>query len=433
MSYAQVFGGARPILSNISSALFRDEISTMIKNPAPLLFIGSLLVPVAFSCSSELNDDTGVEDGGGMSNGGQSGKLYAIATAVSDDTSANTYVKVFSEFEEELDLSEAREFPGWSDMGVVGPYVFVSSGESPTVWRFRVGTDGELIDDGKIGFGNFVDDANFYNQTLVSETKAYLIGTNEYIVWNPSTLKITGTFPFADLPDHEGVAPYIALDRGAAVRDGFLYHAVAWSDAQELHMLPDSRIVVIDLESDSVVDVLTVPCPDLSVADQDEEGNLYFSNWVYSPGYTLLEGGVSACAVRIPAGGENIDDWRLPYAEVTGHEGAIMGYLGSGHWMFSEFLHEPSEYDPKEDWFDWLFGDYWRLNTVDPVTLTTQPIDGIPRNGGGYYASRLDDRTHVLIPGDSYTSTTVFSITDAGQAKKRMYTNGWATRLFRVR
>jgi hypothetical protein len=360
--------------------------------------------------------------------------LYAIATAVTDDSGSSTYVKVFDRLDAEIDLGTAREFSGWSDMGAIGRYLFVSDGEAPSVYRFQIGDDGALIDDGEIGFGSYVDDANFYNQTLISETKAYLIGNGEYVVWNPTTLRITGTVPFPDVAEREGIVPYVGLDRGAVVRDGRLYHVVGWSDTENLDFLPDSRIVVMDIETDTVVDVIEVPCPDMSTADRDEAGNLYFSNWVYSPGGTLLEHGPKACAVRIPAGSETIDDWRFSYDEVTGHEGAVLGYLGDGQFMFSSFLGDPAAYDPKsDDWFDWLFGDTWQLQTLDPKTLATRPIEGAPKNGGGYAASRFEGLTHVLIPGESYASTTLYGIDADGVAHKETETNGWATRLFKVR
>jgi hypothetical protein len=119
--------------------------------------------------------------------------------------------------------------------------------------------------------------------------------------------------------------PYFALDRGAVVRGDRLYLTVNWSDVQELSVPSDSRIVVVDLKKDEIVDVLDAPCPDLNVADRDEQGNLYFSNWVYSPGATLLYGASPACVVRIPAGSEELDDFSIEYAEVTGHEGAASG------------------------------------------------------------------------------------------------------------
>ena len=59
--------------------------------------------------------------------------------------------------------------------------------------------------------------------------------------------------------------------------------------------------------------------------------------------------------------------------------------------------------------------------------------DGYVVNGGGYYLSRFDDLSHLLIPGDGYTTTTIASVDDSGVATNLMQTKGWATRLFRVR
>lgn len=263
----------------------------------------------------------GADAGGAGGSGATLPPLYAVATAVTDDSGSTTYVKLFSEFEAELDLTTAREFAGWSDMGGVGRYLFVSSGESPNIQRFTI-EDDALVDAGEIGFGNHVEDANFYNQTLVNEHKAYLAGDGEYVVWDPTELAITGTIPFPDLPDRDNLPPTVLLDRGAVVRGDRLYHTVSWGDYDNLHLLPDSRIVVIDTTSDAVVDVIDVPCP---------------------------------------------------------------------------------------------------------------AVAAIPKNGGGYYASRFGGVMHVLLPGDSYTTTTIYGIGADGTATREMKTNGWSTRLFKVR
>jgi hypothetical protein len=393
-----------------------------------LCFLGLAAATLLGACSNDDGDD-------GSTPGGD-GPLYVMATAVSDDSASNTYVALLDSLAaRELDLSQAREFPGWSDIGVIGGWVFVSSGEAPVVTRFALDAQGTLVEDGPpISFANYVGDANMYNQELISPTKAYLLGDGELVVWNPTTLEITGTVPLPKLPVRDGIEPYVVLDRGSVVRGDRMYVTAAWTDTTELNMLPDSRIIVVDVERDVVVDEITVPCPDVMVADGDEHGNLYFSNWVYSPGATLLYGDSPACAVRIPAGSETIDDWRLSYAGATGHEGAAMGYLGSGRWLFSSFLGDPATYDPAtDDWFDWLFGDSWQLTVLDPSTGTTTPVTGIPRNGGGYYASRFDGVTHLLMPGDGYTTTSVFALGADGVATPEIHSSGWSTRIFRLR
>ncbi len=383
-----------------------------------------LLVGLLAACSNAEKGAEGAES---------SGPLYATATSISTDSGSTTYVRVFSEFEDELDLKTAREFPGWADLGTSGKYLFVSSGEGPTVERFTIGSAGGLEAAGKIDFGNHVQDASFYNQTIVSETKAYLVGDGEYIVWNPTSLEIVGTIPFPDdIVEREGIPGYVGMDRAAVLRDGLLYHTASWSDTESLKFLPDSRIIVLDTEKDEIVSVLTANCPDLAIADRDEVGNLYFSNWVWAPG-ALLTKGPSTCAVRIPAGQDELDDWSLKYAEASGYEGATLGYLGNGSWIFSSFKNELASYAEGDDPFDWLFGNFWELSTIDPETLETAPVSGLPQNGGGYYMSRFDDLSHLLIPGDGYTTTTISSVDDSGVATKLMHTEGWATRLFRVR
>ena len=361
---------------------------------------------------------------------------YVLATAISNaDAGSSTYVALLGSLEsQQLDLTRAREFGGWSDLAVIGDRVFVSSGEAPLVSRFRVSDALELVDDGSISFANYVGDANFYNQEVVSATKAYLTGENEFVIWNPSTLEITGTLPFPELPARKGIEAFIALDRGGVVRGDRMYVAVSWSDPQNLNMLADSRILVIDVERDQIAEVLEAPCPDLNVADSDEQGNLYFSNWVYAPGATLLYGDSRACVVRIPAGSEALDGWSLNYADVTGREGAALGYLGEGQWLYSSFLGDPAAYDPQtDDWFDWLFGDTWQLEVLDPVRRTSRVVADLPKNGGGYYTARFGDRTHVLIPGDAYSTTSIHALAADGSVTHEIDTVGWATRMFELR
>jgi hypothetical protein len=362
--------------------------------------------------------------------------LYVLATTISDDSAATGYVAVLGSLDiDQVDLSQAREFGGYSDVGVVGEWVFVSSDEAPVVKRFTVDAEHSLRDDGSVDFGNYTSNASFYSQKLVSPTKAYLVGEGELVIWNPSELAITGTLPFpAEVEAREGIAGFVALDRGAVTRGNRLYATLTWNDTEQMKMLPDSRIIVVDTDNDEIVDVLEAPCPDLSVADRDEAGNLFFSNWVYSPGATILNGSAPACAVRIAADSDQLDDWKFAYAEANGSEGAVVNYLGDGRLLFSSFRGTRDEYDPQTDEvFDWLFGDKWQLQVLDPSDNAVRDVSGIPKNGGGYYSARFEGTTHLLIPEEGYTSTSVYTLDDAGKATRKLRTKGWSTRLFKLR
>ncbi len=125
--------------------------------------------------------------------------LYLAASWVTDAELINTYVAVFDSLDvERLDFSDAREIPGFGDAWVYADWVFVSDGESPKVGRYSLGDDGTLVPEVELDFSNYgVAGAAFWDQQILSPTKAYLsnVAGLEYVVWNPTSMEITGTVP----------------------------------------------------------------------------------------------------------------------------------------------------------------------------------------------------------------------------------------------
>ena len=358
-----------------------------------------------------------------------------IATAISgEDDSSTTYAKAVSSLDgQELDLTDAREFGGWSDMKVAGGWVFVSGGEEPVVERFTVNKRGQLEEAGRIGFANFADYADLYMHTFISDTKAYFTTDTEYVIWNPSTLEITGTIPFPELPARDGIEPFATLDRGVVLRDGKLFHAVSWTDTTDYKMSDSSQIMVIDTDRDEVVDVLDVPCPDINVATDDGQGNLYFSNWVYSPAATLINAGAKACAVKIPEGSDQIEpSWTVTFDEVTGgHEGANLVFAGGGKALFSVFREDRNQRESDGDIFDWLFGmNSWDFASLDLETHEVTELPQLGTQGGGFYAYQIEDRMLLLAPQDDYASMAFLALDAQGEATEVLRTDGWSTRIY---
>jgi hypothetical protein len=183
--------------------------------------------------------------------------------------------------------------------------------------------------------------------------------------------------------------------------------------------------------------VLSSPCPNLDGATIDQAGDIYFSNWIYSPGSTLTGKGGKACVTRIAAGSEAIDPgFSLKLGELTGgHEAAALRMVGPGRGLVSVFHEGNQPFDPaKDDVSTWLFGNNWKFWTVDLAARSAQEVTGVGWHAGGYYSERIDGRTYLLVPGDQYASTNIYELGADGQARPIITdAPGWSTRLYKLR
>jgi hypothetical protein len=313
--------------------------------------------------------------------------------------------------------------------------VFVSSGESPEVTKFTVAEDGSLVEAGRISFAAYGEvDAAFWSNTFVSPTKSYMInGTAEYVIWNPSTMEITGTLALPALePRPDLLVRAGTMDRSNVIRDGLLYQPMYWSDEDYARFAPDSRIVVIDLATDQIVRVIEAPCAGLDVGTQDASGDLYFSPWtsgVYSP---LVLATPANCVARIRAG-ETTATAAFTFASVAdGREGAAVRAAGDGRLVFPIFHDERVDLGGATDPWELIGEANWRLWAYDPSTTAASMIGSVDWNSGATYAFEIDGRSYVLVPAADYASSRVYAL-DGVNGTPVFDTRGWAMRLFKVR
>lgn len=371
------------------------------------------------------------------SQGESADHLYVTSSVVFNDLGEDTYVSLLpalERHERELDLDSARELSGWAGIWTHEQKLFVSDGESPKLLRYQVDGEGRLLDDGSLSFQN--QGAMFADSTFVAPNRAYVFA-DDAIVWNPEQLEIEASFELPrieDLPDgmqYRGVRS----GRGAVVRGNRAYVATGWANWTEYTVPEDSLIVVIDTDHNRVLDVLEAPCPYLDVASLDDDGNIYFSNWVYSLGPTLLRDRRRACAVRIRAGEDRIDtDFSLTFADVTdGREAAALRYVGDGKALISVFHHERVELAPDMDPVALSDSANWQFWMLDLNRREAEPIDGIGLHAGGFALSQIDGQSYVLVPSAEYDSTRVYRVTPDGAAEELWQTLGWSTQLLKLR
>lgn len=384
----------------------------------------------AAGCDS---DDSDTPD----DSGDDTGPLVAVSSLVSTSDSESTlYVGMVDAFEgQTVDFKNAREFSGQSDLWVHDGAVFIADAERLTITRYEV-RGRELVQKGRLGLSDYDPaDFGFWVNTFVSNEKAYFLNApDEYIVWNPKTMRITGTIPLPDLEAKDGLEPQPSYsDRAAVVRDGKLYQPIYWSDETFFAFAPNSRILVTDLETDEVVDTLEAPCPGIDFASADSEGNLYFSTWIFAPGGAAVLDQPATCVAKIPAAKESVEV-AFRVSDVTGgRQGGAMRLLDDDHAVMSVLHADRAKDDDAEEVEDVAYGPYWHFWSYDLKSGKASELDAIDWNAGAAYGASAFDKSYLLVPSGDYMTTDLYELGTTIDDKPVLTTKGWSLRLFQVR
>lgn len=379
-------------------------------------------------------DAESAQDGGGAA---APAPVYVVGSVVFNPDGEQTYLNVLDSLEPgELDYSRAVELAGWADLWVHEGRLYVTSREDHTVTRYEVSEAGELEEQETLSFSRYGEvDVAFWSNTFVAPDKAYMIdGVSGYVIWNPLTMEITGTFDLPELPEQGNLLLRSGtLDRSNVIRDGKLYQPMYWSDEDWAVFAPDSRIVVIDIERDEVVDTLEAPCAGLDIGTRDDAGNMYFSTWTGGIFQPLVLGDPGNCVAKIAAGEEHASA-AFTFAELTdGREGAAVRSFEDGKLLLSVFHDERVDLIGAED--PWkLIGELnWRTWLYDPSSGAADPVEELQWNSGATYVYRVDDTHYVLVPSTDYAETAVVALDGALRAREAFTMRGWGTRLFKLR
>lgn len=375
--------------------------------------------------------------------GGQAGNdahVYVVGSTLNGPEGWNAYIAAFSTLtQQEINYDLALEVPGRADVWVWDDKVFIAEAESPRVTRYRVADDLTLVKDSEpLDFGNTgLTSAQFWNAIWIAPDKAYMNNQSgdEYVIWNPRTMTLEGAVPRAKLEERDGLqVATSSTNRGSTIRDGKLYHSYYWTDENYETYAPQSAIVVYDIETDELVDIIEAPCPGLDVATQDDAGNIYYSAWTGLPGLSLILDQPTSCVVKLPKGSDKLDaEWTLAWPDVTqGRHGSALRYQSDGYGLLSVFHDELVEYDSQSDPFELIGNEVWKTWRFDFASKTAEPLEDIASNSGAIYVERIGELSYALVPTTDYKSSIIYEV-DGARAKPLFETRGWSTRLFQLR
>ena len=392
-----------------------------------------LSLPQIAACSDSSRDGAGDTE---------SGPLFAVPTEVygADFATSTSYIPLASSLDvDEISLDDAREVDGRASVAKVGDWLFVASSSAPVVERFEVRADGSLKDSGRLNFSNygvpefFAIDA--WGAVFVNEEKAYIFNGSDgsHVVWNPTTLEITGEIPGPDV-----VVDGYNLESGAFVRGDRMYRIFTVLNYDSWEFLAEPQyLAVYDLEKDELIELVEeTRCPQLySRPFIDESGDIYFSGWVWTPGLALTGDYPASCALRIKDGEDTFDpDFQLDFAaELTdGREAAILRYLGDGKALLDVFHDERVTVDEDTDAQELVNTPNWRLWTVDLESRTGEPLAGFDFKAGGYQDVEGDGRTFLMVPNEDYSETTAYELA-GGEVTSGFKIQGSSYHLVRAR
>jgi hypothetical protein len=367
------------------------------------------------------------------------GPLYAVSTAIFDDTGTTSYVSFVNSLDDQtVTLETAAEFPGWSSIAAFDGALFVGGGEAPEVTRHEVTGQGTLDAGQKLSFASYgLASVTFSHNAFVDGSTAHLrLEETSRIVWDQSELAIRGMVEAPEIArERDGLAISAANFEGIFVRGDNVFWPYFWHDADWYAFHQQSQIGIYKKDG-SIEKLLDAPCPALNIATADEEGNVYYSGMVDTLASQLVEAEstLERCVVRINAGEKEIaEGWPRRFEELTdGRPAGRFYYLRDGVGILTVFHQERATIDAT-DTFGSIFADNWGLWLVDLDAWKASPIADWGYGSSNIFFSRVDGRTLLHRVKQDFSETVIYEIKTDGSLTPQITVPGYSIVLLKVR
>ena len=390
----------------------------------PRLFLPAIVCALLEACADDAADPERSKDAGQRSE--TAGALYAMMVQVYDTEDRTVYVRLSDSLDlsDGIDLTQAREFGGVANLAAVGGKLLVSSGLEPVITKYDISKELQWTEEDTVSFADypFSDNANFYYQYILNDATAYMpFDVTKRLIWNPTEMTIEDTLEDSALPLKQGkLMAEVGGNRNsirfkAAVQQAFFY-----TDADYFEYAQASVIGIYDPETHQEQKLLTIPCPGLSMASQDEDGYTYYATWDFQK-RALFGEGPKPCIARLKPDLTVDSDWTTDLRDWTdGRYHNNFRYIGNGRAIANVFHQElfdaawKAGYDPDVGEKLGESGEHWKLWLFDLKARTAKPVEGIDvaLSSGAQFAV-LDGRTFVFLPYDDWSRTKVYELDEA--------------------
>lgn len=237
-----------------------------------------------------------------------------------------------------VDLRSVVEFPGDIVYGSPGGgSVYVVLATEPTIERWVLDDDDELVLDGELGLAQYgvADGVRKSAPVFVAPDRAYYFDhdTLQLIAWNPSTMQTSEAIPLDGL-EEDG----FGMRTNYLHRDGdrLLVSASYFRLTDEEGYLKLNRVAMIDIASHEVIYADDTRCGGVAFQATDSNGHLYLASHpghaaALSVGMAHTEGvsePAPSCIIRVRSGDDAFDpDY---YVDLDAMSGGFTGGIMQG-------------------------------------------------------------------------------------------------------
>jgi hypothetical protein len=328
--------------------------------PRAITLMGVALA-VATGCGSEASEPKGDSPG--------TQPAILVGVIVDDPDGRNIYVGAVSDVPEgELDYSGYLEL-GNVDLSAYGGWVFAWEREASTLTRYGVRADFSLFQDGEqLGFQNYTAGAEFVGGELafISATRAHALSSelNAVVVWNPTTMEITGTIPMEPPDVPEGFVTF--AHHPAVVGDKVIWQLVSTNEETE-EIDHSVMLAIASAETDDPVRYATDErCAGANGGHMDERGDYYVradGYWGKYAAYGAQAREVGTCVLRLRAGEVAFDpDYVVSMESLTGSRINWPWFHVEGT-RYLAWAWDPKETLPEDP------DDYWLSRSFRPLLV----------------------------------------------------------------
>jgi hypothetical protein len=370
--------------------------------------------------------------------------LYAIASTSFGPEGESSYVALVPSLREStsIDYGSVLSLAGGASLfGQSGGRFFgLGKAEEPTITRFDVGADGVPVEAGTLSLLAYGLSNTWLDPGLVpilTETKAYVIDSSQMqvIVWDPSTMTVTGSFPLegVPLPGYEETL----FEPDPTLRDGQLLIVATHNHGDVT--APVSTLIVLDVAADGLVEVARDErCGGLWDSVLDSRGDLYLATGVWDAAQNRTLGDAisgAPCLLRVNAGETHFDpDYFVEMSALTAGRtaGSLVG--GTGDRAFIKVLDEVGLGDIGAESFDEVWSgahwQWWRIELGSEAAAETTA--SLPLSAAASGMLSVDGAAFVRNTSADFSETTLLDMS-GDEPRAELTLRGFPYGIVRVR